>query len=170
MIETPRLRLRRLRASDEPDLIALDSDPDVMRYVGSPPGCRSPQETAERVKQRLAADHGPLGFWLVEPRDRGGLLGLCALIRMPSGDDVELAYRLARRSWGQGIATEAAGALVDHGLRAATLPQIVAVTYPENLASQRVLEKVGFTHRGLVHYKGVRAAHYVITPAPSYQV
>lgn len=164
MIETPRLRLRRLRPSDEPDLIALDSDPDVMRYVGSPPGCRSPEETAERVKQHLEADHGPLGFWLVERRAGGGLLGLCALIRMPGGDDIELAYRLARRSWGQGIATEAAGALVDHGFRAVTLPRIVAVTYPENLASQRVLEKVGFACRGFVDYKGARAAYYVITP------
>jgi|SRR2546422_2037922 len=164
MIETPRLRLRRLRPGDEPDLVALDSDPDVMRYVGSPPGCRSPAETAERVKQRLEADHGPLGFWIVEGRADGGVLGLCALIRMPTGDDVELAYRLARRSWGQGIATEAAGALVDHGFGAVRLPTIVAVTYPENLASQRVLEKVGFARRGFLDYKGMRAAYYVIVP------
>ena len=46
MIETPRLRLRRLRPSDEGDLIALDSDPEVMRHVGSPAGTRPADETA----------------------------------------------------------------------------------------------------------------------------
>jgi len=65
------------------------------------------------------------------------------LIRMPSGDDVELAYRLTRSSWGQGLATEAANTLLDYALGVVALPRIVAVTYPENRASQRVLEKLG---------------------------
>lgn len=163
MIESPRLRLRRLRPSDEPDLIALDSDPGVMRYVGSPPGPRPPAETAERVRQRIHEDHGPLGFWLVEGRADGGFRGLCALIPMPTGDDIELAYRLARGAWRQGMATEAAGTLADHAFRALDLSRLVAVTYPENRASQRVLEKLGFTPQGLVDYKGVRVMRYVIT-------
>lgn len=163
MIETPRLRLRRLRPSDEGDLIALDSDPEVMRHVGSPAGTRPADETAARVRQRIAEDQAPLGFWLVESR-AGVAHGLCALLRMPAGDDIELAYRLARDSWGRGIATEAARALVGHAFGALRLPRLVAVTYPENLASQRVLEKVGFTQRGFVDYTGVRVVHYVITP------
>jgi RimJ/RimL family protein N-acetyltransferase len=165
VLESPRLRLRRLRPSDERDLIALDSDPDVMRYVGSPAGPRPPEETAERVRQRIHEDQGPLGFWLVESRGDGGFRGLCALIRMETGDDVEFAYRLARRAWGQGIATEAGGALLEYAFHAVELPRIVAVTYPENCASQRVLEKLGFTHHGFLDYKGVRAAHYVLTRA-----
>ena len=163
MIESPRLRLRRLRLSDAPELIALDSDPEVMRWVGSPPVCTSPAETAERVRQRLETDHGPLGFWAVERRADGGFCGLCALLLMPAGADVELAYRLTRSCWGQGLATEAAAAVVDHAFRALALPRLVAVTYPENTASQRVLEKVGFARRGFVDYKGTRAAYYIVT-------
>ena len=165
MIESPRLRLRRLRPSDERDLIALDSDPEVMRYVGSPAGPRSFEETADRVRLRIAEDQEPLGFWVVESRADGGFRGLCALIRMPSGDDVELAYRLTRSSWGQGLATEAANALLDYALGVVALPRIVAVTYPENRASQRVLEKLGFLPRGLIDYKGVQVASYVVTRA-----
>jgi RimJ/RimL family protein N-acetyltransferase len=165
VIETPRLRLRRLRPSDEGDLIALDSDPEVMRYVGSPPGTQPADETAARVRQRIAEDRAPLGFWLVEGRAGVGAHGLCALLRMPAGGDIELAYRLARDSWGRGIATEAARALVGHAFGALSLPRLVAVTYPENLASQRVLEKVGFVRQGFVDYQGVRAAYYVITGA-----
>jgi RimJ/RimL family protein N-acetyltransferase len=162
MIETDRLRLRRLRPSDEPDLIALDSDPDVMRYVGSPAGVKSAEETIERVRQRMGADQGGMGFWRVESRADGTFYGLGALIRMPSGDDVELAYRLIRRAWGRGIATEAGAALIDHAFDALGLPRLVAVTYPENRASQHVLDKLGFARHDDVDYKGVRVAYYVL--------
>lgn len=162
MIETTRLRLRRLRASDEPDLIALDSDPDVMRYVGSPAGVKPLAETVERVRQRVGTDHGPIGFWRVESRTDGTFYGLGALLRMPTGDDIELAYRLARPAWGQGIASEAGAALLEYAFRTLALPRVVAVTYPENRASQRVLEKIGFARQGDVDYKGVRATYYVI--------
>jgi RimJ/RimL family protein N-acetyltransferase len=165
VIQTARTRLRRLRAADETALIALDSDPEVMRYVGSPAGVRPPDETAERAKRRIEEDLSPLGFWAVEDPAGGALLGLCALIRMPTGDDVELAYRLARPAWGRGLATEAAGALADHALGELRQPRLVAVTYPENRGSQRVLEKIGFVREGMHDYKGVRVAFYVLTPA-----
>lgn len=76
---------------------------------------------------------------------------------------MEVAYRLARSAWGRGLATEAAGALVVHGLRTLGLPRLVAVTYPQNLASQRVLDKIGFERRGLTEYKGVQTTFHVLT-------
>ena len=120
------------------------TDPEVMRYVGSPPGPKSLAETAERVRQRIHEDHGPLGA--------GAFHGLCALVHMPAGDDIELAYRLVRHSWGHGIATEAAGALLGYAFDTLTLPKVVAVTYHENRA-----------RFGLLDYKGIKAAHYVVT-------
>jgi [ribosomal protein S5]-alanine N-acetyltransferase len=128
---------------------------------------KSPEETSERVKRRVLesarVDPGGLGFWRVEGRSDGAFHGLGALIRMPDGDDVEVAYRLARSAWGRGIATEAAGALVSHALGALALPRVVAVTYPDNVASQRVLDKLGFERRGLTEYKGVQATFHVLT-------
>jgi len=166
-LDTPRLVLRRLRASDEPDLVALDTDPEVMRYVGSPAGVKSPAEALERARGRIAeAERGvlePLGFWRIEQRAGGAFCGIGALLPMPSGDDVEVAYRLARVAWGAGIATEAAGALVAHGLHTLALPRLVAVTYPDNRASQRVLDKLGFERRGFTEYKGVRTTFHVLT-------
>jgi RimJ/RimL family protein N-acetyltransferase len=76
---------------------------------------------------------------------------------------VEIAYRLARGAWGRGIATEAASALVAHALGPLGLPRVVAVTYPANQASQRVLDKLGFERRGLRGYKGVQATYHVLT-------
>ena len=130
MLETRRLRLRRLRPADEPELIALDSDPEVMRYVGSPPGARAHDETVERVRQRISADHGPGGWWLVEGKEDGVFRGLGLLLPMPDGRDTEVGYRLARRSWGKGIATEAAAALVEYAFSTLGLPRVVAVVYP----------------------------------------
>ena len=168
-LETPRLRLRPLAASDEADLVALDSDPEVMRYVGSPAGIKSPAETLERARRRIReeqrGDYAPLGFWRIEGRSDGAFHGVGALIRMPGGEDVEVAYRLARSAWGQGIATEAAGALVAHALGPLGLPEVVAVTYPENRASQRVLDKLGFERRGIREYKGVQATYHALTAA-----
>jgi len=174
MLETPRLLLRPLAAADEADLIALDSDPEVMRYVGNPAGVRSPAETAERARRRIResarGDYEPLGFWRIEGRADRAFHGVGALIPMPAGEDgrdgepdVEVAYRLARGAWGQGIATEAAAALVDYALGPLALPRVVAVTYPDNHASQRVLDKLGFERRGLREYKGVQATHHVLT-------
>jgi ribosomal-protein-alanine N-acetyltransferase len=162
MIETQRLRLRRLRPSDEADLVALDSDPDVMRYVGSPAGVRSPEETVERARQRIGANQGPIGFWRVESRTDGTFYGLGALIQMPTGDDIELAYRLIRPAWGRGIASEAGAALVEYAFGTLGLSRLVAVTYPENRGSQRVLDKLGFMRHGDLDYKGVRTAYYVL--------
>jgi RimJ/RimL family protein N-acetyltransferase len=163
MIETLRLRLRRLRPADEAAMIALDSDAEVMRYVGSPPGVRTHGETVERVRQRIDADHGGRGWWIVEGRDDHAFHGVGLLLPMPEDlDVVEVGYRLARRSWGQGIATEAASALVDHAFLRLALPRVVAVAYPDNLLSRRVLAKLGFAEDGPREYKGARVLHFVL--------
>ncbi|MGH7316820.1 MAG: GNAT family N-acetyltransferase [Candidatus Rokuibacteriota bacterium] len=185
-LQTPRLLLRSLTGSDEADLIALNSDPEVMRYVGSPAGVKSPAETAERARLRIReserGDYEPLGFWRIEGRADRAFHGVGGLLRMPAGDhrdsgdapgdtpgdtnaDVEVAYRLVRSAWGRGIATEAARALVAYALGPLALPRVVAVTYPENRASQRVLDKLGFERRGLRDYKGVEATYHVLTPS-----
>ncbi|HXJ81468.1 MAG TPA: GNAT family N-acetyltransferase [Candidatus Methylomirabilis sp.] len=162
MLETSRLRLRRLHASDEADLVELDRDPLVMRYVGSPRGVRTHEETVERVRQRIHADHGAGGWWIIEDKHDGAFHGVGLLLGMPEGDDVEVGYRLARRSWGRGIATEAAAALIDHAFAALRVPRMVAVVYPDNHPSRRVLSKLGFAHDGPREYRGARVEHYTL--------
>src|ERR1700730_14066410 len=158
MLETPRLRLRRLLRSDAPAFVALDSDVEVMRYIGSRGGTR--EEIAERVRERIASDHGALGWWLIEGKDDGVLHVSAALLRMPAGEDIEVAYRLARASWGRGLATEAAAMLASYAFTQVGLPRLVAVTFPENTASRRVLEKVGFVHDGMSNYETFPVTHF----------
>jgi ribosomal-protein-alanine N-acetyltransferase len=162
MLETPRLRLRRLRPADEPELVSLDGDPLVMRYVGTPPGVRTHDETVLRVRQRIHAEHGRAGWWIIEGRDDEAFHGVGLLLPL-DGDDVEVGYRLARRSWGRGIATEAAAALIDHAFARLDLSRVVALAYSDNHASRRVLAKLGFTHDGPREYRGARIEHFVLT-------
>lgn len=161
MIETSRLRLRRLRASDEPALIALDSDAEVMRYIGIRGG--TPEQIVSRVRERIGTDDGALGWWLVEDKADGAFQGIAGLLPMPEGPDIELAYRFARATWGRGVATDAAIALTDYAFRGARLARLVAVTFPENSASRRVLEKAGFMPDGMTDYEEFRVAHFTIT-------
>ena len=161
MIETSRLCLRRLRASDEPALIALDSDVEVMRYIGSRDG--TPEQIVSRVRERIGTDHGAVGWWLVEDKAEGAFQGIAGLLPMPEGPDIELAYRFARAAWEHGIATEAAVALTDYAFAGARLARLVAVTFPENTRSRRVLEKVGFAYDGMTDYKEFRVAHFTVT-------
>src|SRR5262245_3544132 len=139
MLETGRLRLRRLRPSDAPALIALDSDEHVMRYIGSRGG--TPGQIASRASERIAMDGGAIGWWLVEDKADASFHGIAGLLTMPEGSDIELAYRFVRSAWGRGIATEAARALTEHAFTSAGLNRVVAVTFPQNAPSQRVLEK-----------------------------
>ena len=161
MLETGRLRLRRLRPADAPALIALDSDEHVMRYIGSRGG--TPEQIASRARDRIAMDGGVLGWWLVEDRTDATFHGIAGLLKMPDGPDIELAYRFAQSAWGRGIATEAALAVTEHAFTSAGLTRVVAVTFLENAASQRVLAKVGFTADGMTSYKELRVAHFTLT-------
>jgi RimJ/RimL family protein N-acetyltransferase len=143
--------------------VALDSDEEVMRYIGSRGG--TPEQILARARERIGADRGAMGWWLVEDKADGVFRGIAGLLPMPEGPDVELAYRFTRATWGRGIATEAALALTAYAFAGAGLSQLVAVTFPENSASRRVLEKVGFTYDGMTDYKEFRVAHFTVTAA-----
>ncbi|MFQ5957756.1 MAG: GNAT family N-acetyltransferase [Alphaproteobacteria bacterium] len=158
---TNRLRLRGLRAADAPHLAAMSADPEVMRYVGS--GVRT-YENALAEAQRLVAEERDdgLGLWAIEERSTGDFHGRVGLLPLDDSDEIEVAYRLPRTSWGRGIATEAAGCLIVYGFDDLGLDEIVAVTSPDNAASRRVLEKLGLEHRSARTVYGVEGCWYYV--------
>lgn len=141
-LERPRLFLRPLRASDASWLAELNSDPEVMRFI--PGGARPPDEAARLALDQIVLDeHSPhLGYWAVEERPHLAVCGWAALKKL-NVNDIEVGYRLLRSAWGRGIATEAAACLLDYGFLTLDLDRIVAVTFPQNVASRRVIEKLG---------------------------
>jgi RimJ/RimL family protein N-acetyltransferase len=102
----------------------------------------------------MQAEHG-FSFWLVRHRATGAAIGHCGLIPLElHGPEIELGYRLGRRWWGRGFATEAAGAALRAGLDVLGLDRILAVTHPQNVGSRRVMEKLGMTYQGMGTYYG----------------
>ncbi|WP_439859771.1 GNAT family N-acetyltransferase [Pseudomonas sp. MBLB4136] len=147
-LHTPRLLLRRWRADDRAAFAAMNGDPEVMRHF---PACLSPEQS-DRVAERIEADfaeHG-FGFWALERKDSGAFIGFTGLrpvtFAAPFCPAVEIAWRLARSHWRQGLASEAARAALACGFTRLGLAQVVSFTTPENLASQRLMQAIGMRH------------------------
>jgi RimJ/RimL family protein N-acetyltransferase len=145
-IETERLRLRPITRDDVESLIALDSDPEVMRYLtGGKPTPRTLIETETLPRFLAGRDGGETRAWTALEKTTGAFLGWLALEPSTAGhaDEAELGYRFRRSAWNKGYATEGSRALIDRGFGAVGLNRIFAHTMAVNLASRRVMEKAG---------------------------
>jgi ribosomal-protein-alanine N-acetyltransferase len=147
MIETPRLILRPWRRSDLPLFAEQNADPVVMRFLTGVLTREASDAYAEHAEQHLA-EHG-FCKWAVEAPGVSPFIGAVGLthVRFEASftPAVEVAWRLNRRYWGNGYATEAAQAALDDGFNRVGLNQIVAMTALGNIASRRVMERLGMT-------------------------
>lgn len=161
--QTPRLTLREMRPEDAPALFLLNADPEVVRYTGDAPFA-SVEQAREFLAEYPSTSYLKDGYgrWLVLERDGDDVLGWCGL-RMQDSGEVDLGYRLATRCWGRGYATEAAAACLDVGFGELGLSVIVARAANANVASLRVLEKLGMRVRGPVQCHGMDSTLYVLT-------
>lgn len=148
-LETERMALRRFTEADVDNLVALDGDPAVMRFLNG--GKPTPREViqSETLPRFLSSyeRYDGYGVWAAVEKASGDFLGWFSL-RPPDGavtGEVELGYRLRRSAWGKGYATEGARALIRKGFTELGARRVVAQTMTVNLASRRVMEKAGLT-------------------------
>ena len=161
--ETERLSFRPLDPEDAEAMHAVWGDPEVMRYLPGDPSA-SVQETAERVVRHVKrfAETG-YGLCAVVERDGGRVVGVCGLFPIEwIGPEVEVAYHFARDVWNRGYATEAARAWVEAAFGQLGLDRVVALAYPANGASTRVMEKVGMRLEREVDRYGETLVQYAI--------
>jgi RimJ/RimL family protein N-acetyltransferase len=152
---TERLQLRRFAPTDRADFAALNADPEVLRYVGD--GRPMTRAASDALIDRIDAhwsDHG-FGLWCAAPREAPdrciGFVGLAVPSFLPSVlPAVEVGWRLARDSWGRGLATEAARATLAHAFGPLELRSVISIIDPDNARSIRVAEKLGM-RRGASH-------------------
>jgi RimJ/RimL family protein N-acetyltransferase len=142
--------LRRLRAGDEAFLAMLDSDPEVMRYIHTGPGTQAEAFRYAQLQVEMADTRHFWGKWMVVSQQTQDSLGWVELSRLrgPDRDDLQVGYEFARVYWGHGYATEAAARVVEYAFAVLNLDRLGAVVRPENTASVRVLEKLGFAPVG----------------------
>ena len=160
-LETPRLRLREFRADDAEALYRLNSDPDVMRYTGDAPFV-DPASARHFLKHYRYTPEG-LGRWAVTLRDSGEFMGFCGLKRREAGGDVDLGFRLFRKYWASGYATEAGKACLQAGFENFGLSEIIGRVMRENGPSISVLQKLGMTYREMTEADGEFWLIYAVT-------
>lgn len=137
---------RELVPEDLTQLLELDQDPEVMRFISK--GVPTSRETYEQdyLPRMLSYQNQnpPRGFWAAHRREDGRFIGWFHLRPDKiTPEEMELGYRLARQAWGAGLATEGSRALIEKGFDEWGCDQISARTLVVNLASQRVMQKAG---------------------------
>jgi RimJ/RimL family protein N-acetyltransferase len=172
-----RLRYRLMSRADADLWFELDQDPEVMRFLND--GIPTPREEIDnyfipRVEEFTDASRGH-GLWEVRDRHSDDYLGWILVREYGTGthyhepDNLELGWRLKRKCWGKGIATEAARAILEVVGRLPGVRVLSAIADPDNIASITVMKKLGMHHVGeREHHTPKRIFHcvYYEMPAP----
>ena len=149
VIETDRLRLRPYSLEDVDDVLSYASDPEWARYLGPVPQPYTRADAEEFLAGKLSQDRKNRASWAIEYAGSavGGVdIGFDFRNRVGT-----IGYSMARRLWGKGLATEAAGAVIDASFAAwPELNRIQATTDEQNAGSLRVLEKLGMAREGVL--------------------
>jgi RimJ/RimL family protein N-acetyltransferase len=124
----------------------------------------TPYARAERALNnynRLWSEH-KVGGWVITDKADGQLIGSCEIEYLDDTNEYELGYALSKAYWGKGIATEAARAAARFGFENAHLERMIAVVVPENSASWRVLEHIGFVYEKKARYYDLEVVYYAL--------
>jgi len=147
ILETRSLILRHQVPDDLDDLWVLYRNPNITKYIPDAP--RSREEAKEELEWHMHGHprHPKLGLWATIHKETGRFIGRCGLLpwSINGQDEVEVAYTLAEAYQGLGLGTEAAQAILHYGFSELHLIRLVCLIDPENIASQRVAEKIGMS-------------------------
>ena len=161
---TDRLLIRPFVMSDAEELHRIFGDPEVMGRIPGGPS-KNLGETRKRLRRIIEdQEKNGHGLWAVLRKEDGRLIGNCGIIQVEGkGPEVELSYDFGREFWGKGYATEAARECLRFGFKELGLKRIIAITYPDHLASRRVMEKSGMTFQGAGRYYNDDMVVYAIS-------
>ena len=143
MFETDRLILRPLDNGDVDAIFAMRSDPEVMRFIREPQNRDESTNWVELVSSRWKTEQ--IGFCGILEKLSGKFVGWCGIWKLKETGDLEIGYAVAKEFWGKGYATEAALKFLDYAFERLQPEKVVAVARPENVASRRVMEKLGMS-------------------------
>ena len=151
VLETERLVLRRLCSDDAEFILELLNQPSFLRYIGDK-GVRNTDDAIRYIQTGPQASYERFGFglYLVELKESGVSIGMCGLLKRDSLPDVDVGFAFLPAHWSQGYAFEAAAAVMTYGREVLGLRRIVAITSLDNVASIKLLEKIGLRFERLI--------------------
>lgn len=155
ILDTERLVLREFTPQDAPFLLRLVNEPGWIRNINDP-GVRSVDDALAWAEGRLFKAYRELGhgFWAVQRRGDGVLVGMCGLFRRPALPEPDLGYALLAEYEGHGYALEAARGCVAHARTERGWPTLMAITAVDNPRSVALLGKLGFVEQGQEQLEG----------------
>lgn len=151
VIETSRLRLRRMTAEDAPFILELLNDPGFLRYIGDR-GVRTLDDAVAYIANGPVASYERHGFglYVVTVGAPEVPIGIAGVLRRETLDDPDIGFAFLPAWRGQGYAREAARAVLAHAARDLGLRRLVAIVSPGNDPSRRLLEALGFRLEGRI--------------------
>lgn len=144
ILETQRLYLREMQPSDAENAYLLNLDPEVIQYTGDD-AFESVEAARSFLEAYLSYHLYGFGRWAVIRKEDDAFLGWCGLKYLPEEDQYDIGYRFMQKYWNQGYATEAALPCLALGFEKFGMQTIVGRARKENLASIKVLEKIGLS-------------------------
>ena len=151
VLETERLNLRQLSATDAAFILELLNEPSFLTNIGDR-GVRTTEDAVRYILQGPVDSyerHG-YGLWLVELKDGRVPIGICGLVKRDVLPDADIGYAFLPRFWSRGYAYEAAAAVMRHARETLGLRRVLAIVNPDNAGSIKVLEKIGMKFERLV--------------------
>lgn len=162
MLQTKRLKIRKMRETDKENLVKIFSDPVAMEYY---PDTKNEEETIRWINWTINNYHKfGVGLWIVESNETGEFLGQCGIVPQKIDGEVqmEIGYSFVRKFWGNGYATEAANACKEYGFSKLKLPRIISLIDPENKASIKVANRIGMTYEKTIEKWGKEVDIYSV--------
>ena len=146
ILESERLYLREFTYNDIDDYFRLNSDADVMKFIRPPEtDINVIKDNIIKIRKYYLKNPG-FGIWAGFEKKSDEFIGFFELAQLDNTDEIEVGFRLHKKYWNIGYATEMTKILIDYGFNKMGLDKIAGITHPENIASQKVLLKSGLTY------------------------
>lgn len=156
VIDTGRLLLRRFVEDDLDAFFVLTSHPEIIRYAQAQP-MPSREAALEYMHAAPFQDYATHGYgrFACVWKQSGAVIGFSGIKYVPEIGETELGYRFLPEYWGRGLATEAGQASIDFARDQVGLRRLVAMVHPDNVASARVVSRLGFAVEKQLPYSGL---------------
>jgi RimJ/RimL family protein N-acetyltransferase len=154
-IETDRILLREFGMEDADAVFEFSSDLEVQKYTGDVT-LETVEEAKDIIKNVWFSDYKKYGYgrWAVVYKPENKVIGFAGLKYLPELNETDIGYRFLPKYWGKGIATEVSREIIKYGFEILKLDRIIGITMPKNIASYKVLEKIGMNFYKFDIYKG----------------
>jgi RimJ/RimL family protein N-acetyltransferase len=162
VLETARLRLELWEPGDWRLFRPLATDPEMVRYISG--GVPWTDEQTRRFAEKQSVQFAAGGYcrWKLVHKENGGFAGFCGLGMLDGFTEPEIGWWVARRYWGQGLATEAAMEALRDARERALVPPLISVAHQDNAASIRIMRKIGLHFDRALAYKGYPVVVYAL--------